>query len=119
MIVIDDYTVIAHAANAKRKEVISFEDINEFSDILYKKLNRFYFKYKNTPLNKFMVKGHRFVREKGQIRILDELDNDFMEEITSCYPEEVQESIWDARKEYTKKNCKVLKLVNMEEQKIS
>jgi hypothetical protein len=42
-----------------------------------------------------------------------------MEEITSCYPEEVQESIWDARKEYTKKNCKVLELVKMEEQKIS
>lgn len=119
MLYINDYTVIAHAANAKRKEVISFKDIIEFSNILYKKLdkNQIYFAYKTTGLNEFEVKGHRFVREKGQIRLLDELDDDFMNEVTIGYPERVQELIMEARREYTKKNCKVLELINQEDEK--
>ena len=119
MLYVHDYTVIAHAAYAKRKEVISHKEILELSDIIKNKLdkNHIYFAYQTTGANAIEIFGRKFIRDKGQIIIQGELDDDFMNEVTIGYPERVQELIMEARREYTKKNCKVFALINQEDEK--
>ena len=119
MLYVHDYTVIAHAAYAKRKEVISHNEILELSDILKNKLeaNHIYFAYQTTGANAIEIFGRKFIRDKGQIIIEGDLDDDFMNEVTIGYPERVQEIIMEARREYTKKNCRVLELINQDDEK--
>ena len=100
--VLRDYIVYINALYAKEENSITYEEISEYKILLYRELTK---KYKyimfDSPKEKLIeIKNHAFIKEHEGVLSVHELDEEFINDLNSVYPEEFQNIINKSRKEY-------------------
>lgn len=102
MYILHYYIIIANAMYAKKTDFISYKDICDYKKILYKNLKE---KYKyimfDSPDECYIkVNEHTFIKLLEGIQSVDIIDDKFIDDINSIYPNEFKEIIEISRVEY-------------------
>ena len=105
MYILHEYIIIANAMYAKKTDFISYKDICDYKKILYKNLKE---KYKyimfDSPDECYIkVNEHTFIKLLEGIQSVDTIDDKFIDDINSTYPNEFKEIIEISRVELTQK----------------
>lgn len=103
--VLRDYIVYINALYAKEENSITYSEISEYKTLLYRELKQ---KYKyimfDSPEEKIIeIKNHTFIKANEEVLSVHELEEEFIADLNSVYPEEFQEIIDKSRKEYKEK----------------
>ena len=104
-----DYSIIANALYARHECYLSYDEIRNYIDILFKMLHEDYenIQIKDTESNIIQLGDHIFVKEDEGVSTPFEVDEDFIVLLNSIYPEDIQEKMKLSRDEY-RKDIKVL-----------
>ena len=102
MYILHEYIIIANAMYAKDTDFISYKDICDYKKILYKNLKEKYkyIMFDSTDECYIKVNEHTFIKLLEGIQSLDIIDDKFIDDINSMYPNEFKEIIEISRAEY-------------------
>lgn len=92
MYVLSDSIIIPNALYAKEADFLKYEEIDEYKKLLYKVITKKhkYIMFKSSESNILEVEGHTFIKEKDGVSCMDPIDEDFIREINSIYPEDIR-----------------------------
>lgn len=92
MYVLSDSIIIPNALYAKETDFLKYEAIDEYKKQLYKMITKKhkYIMFKSSESNILEVDDHFFIKEKDGVSCMDTIDEKFIEELNSIYPEDIR-----------------------------
>ena len=92
MYVLSDSIIIPNALYAKETDFLKYEEIDEYKKQLYKMITKKhkYIMFKSSESKTLEVDDHIFIKEKDGVSCMDPIDEEFIKELNSIYPEDIR-----------------------------
>ena len=93
MYIIQEHTMIANAFYASNQDFITYEDLNTYRTILYRNITKKYkyIGFEDNDEDFITIDNHTFVKTPDGIYNMNQIENEFIENLNSSYPEDIQE----------------------------
>lgn len=92
MYVLRDTVIIANALYANETDFLKYKEIEEYKKLLYQMITKKhkYIMFKSSESNILEVDNHFFIKEKDGVSCMEPIDEAFIEEVNSIYPEDIR-----------------------------
>ena len=92
MYILSDGIIIANALYAKETDFLKYQEIEEYKKLLYQMITKKhkYIMFKSSESNTLEIDNHVFIKKQDGVSCMEPLDEAFIEEINSIYPEEIR-----------------------------
>ena len=92
MYVLRDTVIIANALYAKETDFLKYKEIEEYKKLLYQMITKKhkYIMFKSSKSNTLEIDDHVFIKEQDGVICMEPIDEAFIEEVNSIYPEDIR-----------------------------
>ena len=92
MYVLSYKIIIANALYAKETDSLKYEEIEEYKNLLYQMITKKhkYVMFHSSESSTLEIEDHTFIKGKEGVSCMDPIDEDFIREINSIYPEDIR-----------------------------
>lgn len=103
--------LVGNAFYAKEAKYLEYKDITKYKEILYQTLTEEYryVMFEDGNYDFLEIKNSLFIKEKGGIRLLGDLDEVSIESVNSIYPDDIQELIKKSRDRFRENPKQLIK----------